>query len=107
MGVAKLESAYQRKLCDRIYDMFPDCFIMKNDPEEYQGIPDLLILFEDKWAMLEVKLAANSDRQPNQEHYVERFSEMSFAAFIYPENEEDVLQELLVRFGAYASNSVR
>lgn len=107
MGAAKIESVYQRRLIDKLYEMFPDCFIMKNDPDEWQGIPDILILFEDKWAMLEVKVSATAEQQPNQEHYVEKFNDMSFAAFIYPENEEEVLEELLVRFGAYASDSVR
>lgn len=107
MARAKIESIYQRQLCDRLYAMFPDCFILRNNPEDWQGIPDLLILFEDKWAMLEVKFSAAAPVQPNQEHYVEKFGEMSFASFIYPENEEEVLQELLVRFGAYADHSVR
>lgn len=105
MPRAKIESVYQRQLCDRLYEMFPDCFILKNNPDEYQGIPDLLILFEDKWAMLEVKFSESAPIQPNQRHYVEHFGDMSFASFIYPENEEEVLQELLVRFGAYANVS--
>lgn len=102
MPVPKIESVYQRQLCDKLYEMFPGCFIMANDPDQYQGIPDLVILFENKWAMLEVKFSEASPRQPNQEHYVNMFNDMSFASFIYPENEEEVLEELKSRFGAYA-----
>ena len=100
MGIAKVEAEYQAHLIKRIEDLLPDCFIMKNDPDQYQGIPDLLILFEDKWAMLEVKLESNGVVQPNQQHYVNVFNEMSFAAFIYPENESEVLGDLLLRFGS-------
>lgn len=88
------ETIYQARLIDRIQNMFPTAFIMKNDPSENQGIPDILILFQDRWAMLEVKLTETSPVQPNQPYYVNMFNQMSFAAFIYPENEEQVLHDL-------------
>ena len=100
MGNIRKETAYREGLIDRIELMFPDCVVMKNDPDQLQGIPDLLILFENKWAMLEVKRSVNEPTQPNQPYYVEKFNEMSFAAFIYPENEEEVLEQLLLRLGS-------
>lgn len=93
------EAAYQARLIKKIQSIFPDCFILKNDPDEYQGVPDLLILYGDQWAMLEVKRSANESIQPNQEYYISMFDFMSFAAFIYPENEEMVLDELQSAFG--------
>ena len=94
------ETAYQGKLIRKLQTIFPGCFILKNDPSENQGIPDILILFGDRWAMLEVKLSVNGNIQPNQQHYITLFDEMSFAAFICPENEEQVLQDLLCCFEA-------
>lgn len=88
------ENQYQAYLIKKLRSMFETCFILKNDPELQQGIPDLIILFEDKWAMLEVKASVSSRVQPNQEYYVAMFDDMSFAAFIYPENEEEVLDAL-------------
>lgn len=88
------EAAYQSKLVRKLQRMFPDCFILRNDPSENQGIPDILILIGDQWAMLEVKLSQNSPIQPNQLYYIDMFNNMSFAAIIYPENEEEVLYEL-------------
>lgn len=92
------ESAYQRRLIKKLKDLFPGCLVQKNDEQYRQGVPDLVIFFEDKWAMLEVKASSSSQLQPNQEHYIERLNSMSFAAFIYPENEEEVLRGLQQAF---------
>jgi hypothetical protein len=94
-----LESTYQHILTKKIEQMFPGCLVFKNDPRRLQGVPDLLILFEDKWAMLEVKMSEDSVNQPNQNYYVDRLGTMSFASFIYPENEEEVLSDLQHSFG--------
>jgi hypothetical protein len=88
------ESQYQAQLVKKLYRLFPGCFIQKNDPKTTQGIPDLVIFFGKYWAMLEVKISATAKERPNQRYYVDMLSEMSFAAFIFPENEEDVLYEL-------------
>lgn len=89
-----LERRYQANLIKKLRDMFPGCVILKNDPEYTQGILDLTILYGSKWALLEVKASADSPVQPNQEFYARQLSRMSFAAFIYPENEEEVLRDL-------------
>ena len=71
---------------------------MKNDPTYIQGIPDLLVLYRDKWASLECKKSVNAKKQPNQEYYVGCMNEMSFSRFICPENKEEVLNELQQSF---------
>ena len=88
------ETQYQHKLIKKIQKLLPGAFVLKNDPTDLQGLPDLLVLYESRWAMLEVKTGPRAHIQPNQEYYVERLNEMSFAAFIYPANEEDVLNAL-------------
>jgi hypothetical protein len=93
------EAVYQAQLVKKIQDLFPDCFILKNDPSEIQGIPDILILIKDRWAMLEVKLSKYSPRRSNQQYYIDVFNSMSYAAFVYPENEEQVLNDLQFAFG--------
>lgn len=67
---------------------------MKNDPTYIQGIPDLIVLYGNKWAALEVKKNNRASLQPNQEYYVNLMNEMSFASFIMPENKEAVLNEM-------------
>ena len=88
------ERVYQAKLIKKLRKLLPDCVILKNDSGYMQGIPDLIILFNDRWAMLEVKDGKDSCEQPNQEYYVDLLNRMSFAAFIFPSNEKEVLDEL-------------
>ena len=86
------ENKYQSALRKRIEALFPDAMIFKN--EDTQGIPDLLILNGNRWASLEVKRSKNEKHQPNQDYYVSKMNEMSYSAFIFPENEEEILDEL-------------
>jgi hypothetical protein len=94
------ESAYQAKLIRKLKDIFPGCVVLKNDPQYQQGILDLTLLWERCWAMLEVKASYKAPSQPNQEYYVEQLGRMSFAAFIYPENEDEVLNALQEAFAS-------
>lgn len=94
-----LESAYQAKLIKKLETLFNSCVIMKNDPNYRQGFPDLLVLFNTGWAVLEVKASADAPYQPNQEWYLDKLRGMSFSATIYPENEREVLTALREFFG--------
>ena len=96
--MAKLERNFQSHLIKRLKLMVEGCIVMKTDPDYIQGIPDLLILFNDKWACLEVKRSNTAHKQPNQEYYVRLMEDMSFSRFICPENEEEVLYELQQTF---------
>lgn len=71
---------------------------MKMDASYQQGIPDLLILWGGYWAALEVKTSPSAYAHPNQDHFIDKLNEMSFAAYIYPENEEEVLNALQQAF---------
>lgn len=93
-----LENRFKTKLIDEIKDMFPGCIVTHLDPNEIQGIPDLLILYGNKWAVLEGKKNARASCRPNQEYYVDLMDRMSFAAFIYPENKNIVLDALYLHF---------
>lgn len=93
---SRLESGFQDNLKKEIEEMFPGCMVFKMD--QIQGIPDLLVLHNDKWASLECKKNARASKRPNQEYYVELMNGMSFSRFIYPENKEEVLNELQQAF---------
>ena len=93
-----LENRFKTKLIKEIKEMFPGCMVLHLDPNEIHGIPDLLVLYQDKWAALEGKKTSSASHRPNQEYYVDLMNDMSFAAFIYPENKDEVLEELYLYF---------
>lgn len=92
--MAKLESKFQKELMDEIRKLYPGCVILKNDSSYIQGFPDWTILYKDKWAVLEAKRSRTADKQPNQPYYVDKLNSMSYSRFVYPENKDEVLQEL-------------
>lgn len=94
----KKESSFQAALIKELKRLFEGCIIMKMDPNYIQGIPDLLILFKNKWASLECKRSASAPKQPNQEYWVNKMNEMSYSNFICPENKEEILHELQQAF---------
>lgn len=89
-----LESQFQRKLIQEIKRRYADAIIMKLDSGYKQGIPDLLVLYKNKWATLECKQCSGAGHRPNQDWYVGLMDKMSFSRFIFPENKEEVLREL-------------
>lgn len=92
------ENKFQANLIKELNERFPGCVVLKNDPNYKQGIPDLSIFYKKKWAWLEVKKSEDSPHRPNQDVWVEQGNKMSFARFIYPENKEEVLDELQQTF---------
>ena len=93
------ENRFKTKvLIPELKNTFPGCFILHLDPNEIQGIPDLLILYNNKWAVLEAKDYEGARHRPNQDYYVDLMNQMSFAAFIYPENKDEVLDALYLYF---------
>ena len=95
---SKLERDFQAKLIKDLKKIFKGCMVMKMDSSYIQGIPDLLVLYKDKWALLECKRNAKATKRPNQEYYVEMLDNMSFSRFIFPENKQEVLDELRETF---------
>ena len=90
----KRESQFQARLIQKIRDRWPGAIVMKNDANYIQGIPDLTVLYRDRWATLECKRSENEPHQPNQDYYVPLMDGMSFSRFIFPENAEEVLDDL-------------
>ena len=93
------ESKFQHELIKELKERFPGCMVMKNDPNYIQGIPDLTILYGNKWATLECKNSPKAHHQPNQDYYVEKMNNMSYSSFIDSESKGEVLDELEKIFG--------
>lgn len=88
------EAEFQRKLIAEIKDRFQDCVVIKNDADYIQGIPDITVFWGNHWATLECKRSSKASHRPNQDYYVDKMNRMSFSAFVYPENMEDVLDDM-------------
>ena len=95
----KKENDFQAQLIKDLEALFEGAVIFKGNSKVRQGIPDLIILWKKHWALLECKASASAEHQPNQDWYVQRLNEMSFSAFIYPDNKEEVLHALQHAFG--------
>lgn len=93
---SRLESGFQDRLIKDLKSLFPGSMVFKMD--QIQGIPDLLVLWKDKWFSLECKNGAGAKRQPNQEYYVNLMNKMSFSRFVCPENKEEVLNDIREAF---------
>ena len=98
-----LESEIQARVIKRLFKIIHagdigGGMILKSDASYCQGIPDILILYDNKWAALEIKRTRHAHIQPNQRHYVEKMNNMSYAAFLYPDNEEQIISELIEFF---------
>ena len=95
-----LENRFKTNLVRELKERFPGCIVLHIDPNEIQGMPDLLVLCGDKWAALEGKRSSNAPHRPNQDYYVDLMNRMSYAAFIYPENKEEILDDLQRSFAS-------
>lgn len=100
MAKKKKEFPWRQELLDRIIHNHPECIILKNDPNEIQGIPDVVILEGPTWVALETKRHEKAKRQPNQDYYVDKMNNMSYAAFASPENMEEVIDAVEQTFTA-------
>lgn len=88
------EGRFKEEFSKDLAFAFPDVVMLKNDEQLLQGVPDMLVLYKDKWAMLEFKAHAKAAVQPNQRYYISFFDSMGFGAFVYPENRDDVIEAL-------------
>lgn len=114
-----LESKFQNTILKKaLKQHFPEAIVQKNDPVDNQGFPDLTILLGPRYAVLEVKKSEaeyiseqgsreaymKDSRRHNQRYYIEKINNVGFAAFIYPENMDDIIEELHRFFGGSGNN---
>ena len=92
------ENKFQSDLRKDLESIFPGCIVLLNDASYIQGFPDLLVLYGDHWAALECKRSLSASHRPNQDYYINLLNKMSYAAFICPENKQEVLDELQYAF---------
>ena len=97
----KKENKIQSDIISDLKKLFPDSIILKNDPNYKQGIPDLVLLDREGWALLEVKRDADASHRPNQDYYVNKANEMGhYGSFIYPQNKTEVYNGIQETFAS-------
>ena len=92
------ESRFQTRFLQRVSEEFAGCVILTPDPRSLQGITDRVILYGNRWVALEFKGSSKASLRPNQAYYVALLNDMSYAAFVYPENEEEVFDAIQQAF---------
>jgi len=100
------ESRFQASLIREIKRKYPGAVIIKPDSGYLQGIPDRLILYQDKWIAFECKATKASGHRINQDYYIDLLNDMSYASFVYPENKERFLYELQQTFRPNRSSRI-
>lgn len=89
-----LESEFRRLVIKKIYDKFDTIQIIYTDTVQ-RSFPDLFILGPNgAWAALELKASERAARQPNQGYHIQRLNEMGYGRIVYPENIEEILNDL-------------
>lgn len=99
MPKKQLERDFEPVFIKELEKRLPGGIYIKGNSAYRQGIPDRLFLYENKWAAFEVKKDPTARPRPNQPHYVKQMNDMSYAAFVTPENYEEVLDEVQAAFG--------
>ena len=96
----KKESRFQHEVIQELEERLPGCVVMKNATGLKDGFPDISVYRGRNWAMLECKRSESESHRPNQDWWVERLNDMSFASFIYPENRGEVLDSVVEYLGS-------
>ena len=102
-NMATPEGSFKSRFIKRIENEFPGCIVTKLEADYKEGLPDVLILHKNKWATLEAKKNKSEVTKPRpnkkqQDYYVATMDKMSFSRYVYPENQEEVLNELRLHF---------
>lgn len=93
------ESSFKTGLYNEIRNRFPGTEVVPNDPGYVQGFPDATVYFPNgRYFLLEGKRTSKAARQPNQDYYVNESPLSDNACFVYPENKEEILNELERRY---------
>ena len=89
------EATFRTKWLNKFKKLSPDIFIEFADPKRKNGIPDVIIFYKKKYARLETKRSKNASKRLHQQYYIDYFNSQGiYAAFLTPENQEEVYNAL-------------
>lgn len=89
------EASFRTNFLKKVKDLSPEIFIEFADPHRVNGIPDVIIFYKGKHARLETKRSKDASKRLHQEYYINYFNSQGiYAAFLMPENKEEVFNAL-------------
>ncbi len=96
-----LESEFKKRTIQRIKDRLPslDLDFINTKPFN-RSMPDTFVIGPWCWAALEFKRSEDADQQANQDYHIERLNRKGYARFVFPENVEEVLDDLEAVFSS-------
>ena len=91
---SEFRKAFLEEVQNRIDPLNKGFLFFLNASNAFRSFPDIVILGSHKWAALEFKKSKRASHQPNQEYYINKLNEIGYASFVYPENAEEILNDL-------------
>jgi len=91
-----IESQFEKNFCAKLRRK--GCVVIKNHPGPGmpKGFPDDTVLMPGGgWAVLEFKASEKAPYQVLQKEQLKRLDDMWYSATVYPENEEEIMAEVL------------
>lgn len=89
----KFKAEFKKELVERLAKQGVEIDIFENKSNKRSSL-DTIFLGKCVWAMLEFKASKDAPHRPNQDYNVDRMNERCYAAFVYPENKQEKLDEL-------------
>ena len=90
-----LESKFKKEAKQRIRERCPNVDLdFVNTKPFNRSMPDTFVVGPWSWAALEFKRAEGATQQANQDYHIKRLNRKGYATFVFPENLEEVLNDL-------------
>lgn len=92
-----LESEFKKKFCARVKRAVKPITILqyKQDATTVTGFPDTIVILEGITIFIEFKKSKTAKFRPGQKEWIQKLNDNGHFAFIcYPENADDILEEI-------------
>ena len=92
-----LESEFKKKFCARVKRAVKPITILqyKQDATTVTGFPDTIIILEGITVFIEFKKSKTAKFRPGQKEWIEKLKDKGHFAWVcYPENADDILEEI-------------
>ena len=92
-----LEADFKKKFCTRLKKAVHPLAILqyKQDATTLSGFPDTIVILEGITIYIEFKRSKTAKFRPGQKEWIKKLNDNGHFAFVcYPENADDILEEI-------------